>query len=424
MTYPFSDFAAQASGEPGIFRLMDDLDRALNRPGQVHMLGGGNPGLVPEMVDFYQNAMMTLTADRDRFAAAVGNYDGPAGNLAFREEVAQTLSTLYGWNLDASRVLLTQGSQNAFFMLLNLFSGHFPDGRRRRVLFVQSPEYIGYENAGLHDDALMACPSVSLPVSEGIFRYAVDFDRLEKMLSTEDIGALCLSRPTNPTGGMLDDAEMQKLGSIAARHGIPLIVDGAYGDPFPGIVYGPQRPFLDENTIFVLSLSKAGLPALRTGIVIGPRSVLALIEKLQAIQHLAPGSIGPALLTPGLKDGSFAQACRDHIVPFYRQRQTVAIHTLFSGLKPGKEVLVHRPDGAFFLWAIFPRLKATARQLYDELKSRGVIVVAGDYYYPGLPERDRGPSSSNRALRISYTRDPESLREALTIVGSTVRALS
>lgn len=424
MNFRFSDFASQASGEPGIFRLMDDLDRALNRPGQLHMLGGGNPGLIPGMVDYYQKAMLQLVEDRNRFAAVVGNYDGPAGQLSFREALASMLNNLYGWQRNASSVLLTQGSQNAFFMLLNLFSGHFADGKRRRVLFVQSPEYIGYENAGLHDDALIACPSVMVQVSEGIFRYAVDFHRLEEILRSQDIGALCLSRPTNPTGGMLEDQEMQQLGALARRYEIPLIVDGAYGDPFPGIVYGPQRPYLDENTIFVLSLSKAGLPALRTGIVIGPPSVIAVIEKLQAIQHLAPGSAGPALLTNGLLDGSFLAACRDHIMPFYRERQAAAREALFAGLDPEREVLLHRADGAFFLWAIFPRLRASSRQLYDRLKSRGVIVVAGDYYYPGLQESDRARSAGDRALRISYTRDPESLRAGLAILCETVRELS
>ena len=53
----------------------------------------------------------------------------------------------------------------------------------------------------------------------------------------ESIGAICVSRPTNPTGNVLTDAEVYQLTDLARSHGIPFILDSAYGLPFPGIVF-------------------------------------------------------------------------------------------------------------------------------------------------------------------------------------------
>ena len=61
----------------------------------------------------------------------------------------------------------------------------------------------------------------------------MDFDALESLpeLKAGKIGAICCSRPTNPTGNVLTDGEMARLDTLAQEHGIPLIIDNAYGIP-------------------------------------------------------------------------------------------------------------------------------------------------------------------------------------------------
>lgn len=48
---------------------------------------------------------------------------------------------------------------------------------------------------------------------------------------------ICVSRPTNPTGNVITDEELLKLDALANQHGIPLVIDNAYGVPFPGIIF-------------------------------------------------------------------------------------------------------------------------------------------------------------------------------------------
>ena len=92
--------------------------------------------------------------------------------------------------------------------------------------------------------------------------------------------------PTNPTGNVLSDSEIAKLRALARSHDIPLILDSAYGAPFPNIVFPEVTTDWDENTILCLSLSKLGLPGLRTGFVVANEEVIRAISGANAIMAL------------------------------------------------------------------------------------------------------------------------------------------
>jgi hypothetical protein len=153
---------------------------------------------------------------------------------------------------------------------VNLLAGEFRNGRRKTILLPLVPEYIGYMNQGLAPGLLRAVePRIEfLPGHR--FKYHVDFGRLAV---SEDVAALCVSRPTNPSGNVLTNNEVHRLAAIARASSVPLIIDNAYGVPFPGILFRDAAPIWDENIILTLSLSKLGLPNTRTGIVVAyPRS--------------------------------------------------------------------------------------------------------------------------------------------------------
>ena len=118
------------------------------------------------------------------------------------------------------------------------------------------------------------------------------------MTVTDDIAAICVSRPTNPTGNVLTDEEIARLSDLAKSHGIPLIIDNAYGAPFPNIIFTDAKPVWDEHIILTLSLSKIGLPGTRTGIVIANPKIAAAVASMSAIIGLANPNIGQAIAQP------------------------------------------------------------------------------------------------------------------------------
>ena len=62
---------------------MDDLGQAKNRQQEVYMLGGGNPGAIPEMEKLFRAELELLLAEDKAFEQLVGQYDAPQGNTDF-----------------------------------------------------------------------------------------------------------------------------------------------------------------------------------------------------------------------------------------------------------------------------------------------------------------------------------------------------
>ncbi len=266
----FSSFGRKFAGQSGIVELMTDLGEALSENPDILFMGGGNPGRLPELEAIFQQRLERILSDPAQRHSLFGIYQSPQGDREFRQQVAAFLTREYGWALDEQNIAVSNGSQSAFFILYNLFAGAMPDGRHRRIHLPLAPEYVGYADIGLSGDFFSATrPSIEL-LDGHLFKYRVDFSQLQP---GDDAGALCVSRPTNPTGNVLTDEEIEHLDAIARGGNIPLMIDGAYGLPFPNILFEDARPHWNENTVLALSLSKLGLPGVRTGVAMRPMRV-------------------------------------------------------------------------------------------------------------------------------------------------------
>lgn len=409
-----SKFGRKMAVQSGIGQLMDDLGQALAGGRDVKMLGGGNPAHIPEVERHFRRSVAAMLEDGGRFDGAVGNYDPPCGNVAFIDAVVKLLRNQFGWKIGPENVTLTNGSQSAFFTLFNLFAGPYDDGRTKKVLFPLTPEYIGYCDVGLVADAFVSQrPRIEL-IDEHLFKYHIDFERLHV---GDDVGAICVSRPTNPSGNVLTNEELARLSALARSHNIPLIVDNAYGVPFPGIVFTNAQPLWNENTIVCMSLSKLGLPATRTGIVIASEQIADMVARVNAVMSLAPGTMGAAIATELVRSGQVIELSQGVIRPFYERKAQQAlqcVHESFDGLA----YRVHRPEGAFFMWLWLPDLPITNQQLYERLKAREVIVVPGHYFFPGLTEPW---DHMDQCIRISYAQKDETVAAGLTIIADEVK---
>ena len=410
-----SALGRRLTGESGTRSLMDDLGAIATAGGDIVNLGGGNPSLIPAAENVFRARVQAFMQRGGAFERAVGCYDGPEGDRGFARAVAQLLRREYGFDVSERNVALTNGSQAAFLALFNLLAGPGEDGRMRRVLLPLSPEYIGYADLGLAPGMLVSRRSTVTDLGDGMFKYGVDFDALDDV---EDIGAICVSRPTNPTGNVVTDTEIERLGELARARDVPLIVDNAYGLPFPGIVFGDATLAWDERTILCMSLSKLGLPGVRTGIVIANEDIVTALGAANAIFCLAPGSLGPALATGLVESGEVLALGRDVIRPHYSERAARAVDMLRGGLD-GCDARIHRPEGAFFLWLWLPGLSVTSAELYERLKARGVVVVSGHYFFPGLEHDDW--SHRQECIRISYADEWSRIERGLAIVVEEVR---
>ncbi|MCC5794942.1 MAG: valine--pyruvate transaminase [Chromatiales bacterium] len=412
----FSSFGRRFTEPTGTRELMEDLGAAMAADTPAMMLGGGNPAHIPGMLAVFREEFAAILDSEREFRRMVADYADPAGEQSFRQALAALLNREHGWSLGPENIALTAGSQSGFFLLFNLLAGPRPDGSSPRVLLPLTPEYIGYADQGISGDLFVSRRPLIELLPDRQFKYRVDFDRLPV---DQPLAAICVSRPTNPTGNVLTDDEVARLSALAAARDVPFIIDNAYGLPFPRILFTGASLVRDENTVLCMSLSKLGLPGVRTGIVVARPEIIDALAGMNAVTSLAVGSVGPVLLRRLVETGRITQLSRELIQPFYRQRMEQALGWLHAALD-GLDYRVHKPEGALFLWLWLPGLPISSSELYQRLKARGVMVLSGHHFFPGL---DDDWPHRQQCLRITYCREEEVVQRGIRLLGEELRAL-
>jgi valine--pyruvate aminotransferase len=406
---PFSTFGKKFTRTSGITELMQDLGEAVsNNDPETCMLGGGNPALIPEVAKVFRQEMQTIIDNR-QFDKALGFYSSPQGENQFIDTLVNFINEQYQWGISSKNIALTNGSQNSFFYLFNLLAGEMDDGTKKKILFPLSPEYIGYRDLGLSDDMVTSQQPIIEHLDGQQFKYHIDFDALT---ITDDIAAICVSRPTNPTGNVITDDELTKLDALATAHNIPLIIDNAYGAPFPGAIYTDAKLYWHEDIILGMSLSKLGLPGLRTGIVIAKEEVINVISAMNGTLCLSPSNMGASLMTRLIASNDIIGLRDNTIRPYYEKRMLDAL-AFAQKTFHNMPVRIHKPEGAFFLWLWFEGLPITSKDLYQRLKKRKVLVIPGEDFFIGM---DDSWAHQRECIRINYASPEDQLKRGLIII--------
>ena len=412
----FSGFGGRFTGSIGIFDLMDDMGKALSA-GNMIMLGGGNPAQIPQVNALWRRRMEEILGSGDDFENMVANYEAPQGNGEFLSVMASLLSDEYGWAVTEENIAVVNSSQNAFFLLFNMFCGSGKNGGTRKIVFPQMPEYIGYADQAIAENCLAGCPSKIVELAPHSFKYAVDFDNLG---IGPDTGALCVSRPTNPTGNVLTNDEIKRLAGLAEERDIPLLIDNAYGLPFPNILFTDADPLWNRHIIYVMSLSKLGLPSARTGIVVADKKIISLLTAMNAVVSLSNVSLGQRLVLPLLRSRKILELSSTVIRPYYHGKSLRAQSRIRESFPKNLDYAVHVSEGALFLWIWFKNLPVPAKELYSRLKARGVIVVPGEYFFFGLTEPW---DHAGQCIRLTYSQREEDVQRGIEIIAREAAAL-
>jgi valine--pyruvate aminotransferase len=412
----FSDFGEKLSAHSGIYDLMEDLGHALAAGGKI-MMGGGNPAHIPGVEAVWRRRLEEILSTPGAMESMLGDYDTPRGRPDFLHTLATYLEGRLGWPIGPENIAVTTGSQAANFLLFNLLAGPAANGsQQRRILFPLVPEYIGYVDQGVAPDLFRAWrPEIDLHGTDR-FKYRMVPGEL-----TPDIAAICVSRPTNPSANVITDAELSTLSRLAKENGAYLVIDNAYGNPFPGVIFSEVKPPpWEEHVIHTFSLSKLGLPTTRTGIIVAEAGIIDRIARMNAQVVLATSTVGQVITRPLFASGEVTRLCADVVRPFYRERSRAALEALRESFAGYGHYRVHECEGAFFLWLWLPGLPVSDLELYNRLKRHGLLVVPGSYFFPGLREPWEHTS---QCIRLTYSAEPESVRRGMKMLAEEIKGL-
>ncbi|MCF0234637.1 MAG: aminotransferase class I/II-fold pyridoxal phosphate-dependent enzyme, partial [Thermoguttaceae bacterium] len=384
----------------GVAELMQDVGELIARFPDALLLGIGNPAVIPELKDLYRRCAADFFARSTEFDRALACYDDPQGEPKFLKAFATLFRERFGLPITEANVTEASGTQQALFCLLNIIAGEMPDGSHRKILIPASPDYVGYADIGVDPSMFVAAPAkivyppdLSAPAPLTMFRYEVDFDAVERVVAQNDVAAILISRPSNPSGCLMKRSDLTRLAQIAERIGAWLIIDSAYGGPFPGIVEDEAEldsVFWTPQTILTYSFSKIGLPGARVGVVVAPEEIIRMLSTASAVVGLAHSGLGQRIARPLFETGEILRVSREIVRPFYCKRRAEAVAVLAEECKrAGANVRIHSPEGTFFLWLWAPDLTISSRRLNDDLKEHKVATITGDTFFFGLSDAEK-----------------------------------
>ena len=182
-------------------------------------------------------------------ASIVLSYAPPDGGQSLREAIAD----FHG--VEPDMVVTTTGASEALSILLCL------QARAGGNIVIPDPGYPAY-----------AAMAKAWGLGARFYSLTSDTDfaqRADAMLDATDgdTVAVIVNTPHNPTGSVMETAEIEALAGALASRGVPLLVDEVYHP----LYFGPPLPSAGgvDNVIVTTDLSKAfSLPGLRTGWII------------------------------------------------------------------------------------------------------------------------------------------------------------
>lgn len=187
------------------------------------------------------------------------------GRLAIRSGIARR------WALsEADRVMVTHGSSEAIFLLLNTLL------RRNDEVIVLDPIYHSLRSIPEALGCKVKCWEL---YPEQNFNINIDVGL--KMINP-NTRLMILNSPHNPTGSTIDDTSLQKLSAYLASNGSWLVLDNSFSD-----LHWSRPPFVmttptGDHVIQLGTLSKGfGLPGLRLGWCIANHKVISQMTPLK-----------------------------------------------------------------------------------------------------------------------------------------------
>jgi valine--pyruvate aminotransferase len=401
----------------GVRAIMKDIIETL-RAGQGKTfinLSAGNPVILPAVEQLWRDCTMDLLESTE-YGEVVCRYGASQGYEPLVEAIMADFNQRYGLSLTARQVLITPGSQSLYFLAANAFGGVNSQGQLQKIVLPLSPDYTGYGGVSLDSQALIAFkPTLEIDEAAHHFKYRPDFSQLQIDTTT---GCVIFSRPCNPTGNVLSNLEVEKIAALAEPFNVPVLIDSAYGPPFPSLNFTEMKPYIGGNVLHCMSLSKAGLPGERIGIAIGDERLIQVLEAFQTNICIHSGRYGQAIAARAIRSGALATISETVIRPFYQQKFAILEEALNAFMPKDLPWFLHRGEGAIFGWVWFRDLPMTDWELYQALKQVDVIAVPGSTFFPGL--REDWPHK-HQCLRLSLTATDAEIKEGMRRLAKVVQ---
>jgi len=376
------------------FRVMEVLKRAreLEREGRrVIHFEVGEPD--------FPTASVIVEAGKRALDDGHTGYTEALGIPELRNAIADDYRSRFGINIESSRIAVTSGASGALNLL---FSVLLNPGDQ---VLMSDPGYPCNE-AFIR---LVGGEPIRMPVDQRT-GYQPTVERVKEDWTADTVGVI-LATPSNPTGAMIQTAQLEAINDFVVERQGFVMVDEIY----QGLVYEPDMDevatsslAIDPGLIVVNSFSKYfGMTGWRLGWCVVPDLLIEALERAAQNLYIAPSIVAQYAALAAYSREGFGVS-EERRLRFQRRRDLMYEGLLDAGLE-----VPLKARGACYLYANVSSFGIDAETFCARLIEEYQVAVT--------PGTDFGSYRAQDHVRFAYTANEQDIRRGVEQVGHAVR---
>jgi len=325
---------------------------------------------------------------------------GPAAGLPeLREAIAKHVSATRGVPVSPEEVVVTPGGKPIMFFTI--------------MALVNAGDEVIHPNPGfpIYESVINFVGGVPVPIPlREETGFGFDLEEFERRLSSRT-RLIIVNSPQNPTGGVLDRGQLERVAAAATERGIPILTDEIYRE----FLYDGEfvslfgLPGVREHAVLLDGFSKTyAMTGWRLGYGVMPTPLAEHVTRLMVNSASCTASFVQLAGVAALEGDRTPVA--QMVAEFRRRRELIV-----DGLNQLPGVSCILPRGAFYA---FPNVRGTGRTS-AEVAER-LLNEAGVAVLPGTAFGAHGEGY----LRLSYANSEKNLRAALERMRPVFQALT
>jgi aspartate/methionine/tyrosine aminotransferase len=327
-------------------------------------------------------------AAKQALDAGATHYGPSAGLPELREAIAKHVTETRGVPVSPEEVVVTPGAKPIMFFTI--------------LALVGTGDEVIYPNPGfpIYESVInfVGGTPVPIPLREDT-GFGFDLDLFERKLSPRT-RLIIMNSPENPTGGVLDRSQIERIAALAAARSIPVLADEIYRQflyegEFTSIM---GLPGMRDLTILLDGFSKSyAMTGWRLGFGVMPTPVVEHVTRLMVNSNSCTASF---VQLAGIAALQGDQTPTARMVAEFKRRRDLIV----DGLNRLPGVKCARPRGAFYVFPNITGTRHTSAEVAERLLNEaGVAALAGTAF----------GQYGEGYLRFSYANSEANLRAAL-----------
>lgn len=314
-------------------------------------------------------------------------YTSAQGLPELRAAISQDYAQRFNCAVEEQQIFITPGASGAIQLVFSYVL------QQRKTLMIGDPTYPCNRNVA----ELFKAKIEAVAVDE-ISDFQLDLEAVQTHWH-EDVAAVLIASPSNPTGTVSDKQELLAIADFLAVKGSVLIVDEIY----QGLNYGntPSSVAGMRDNIFVInSFSKYfGMTGWRVGWCVTPNAYIKSLDAIAQNTYLASSTPAQFAALAAYNEQTFEIVEQRRNI--FKQRRDLICDALNK--MPIKVPCI--PQGAFYVYVNIADVSEDSFQFCQQLLEKTGVAVT-----PGC---DFGQYRAQQYIRLAYTSHEDRLYEGM-----------